>query len=426
MLAKVIAVGILAAVYALIISNRIPRSSAVLAGSVAMVALLDFTEADVVHAIHWEALGLILGMFLLVGGLRESGFFRWVGLVALRAVGYRPLWVFASFAALAALLSALMDSITVLIFMASLTLEVCALLRVSPVPYLIAEITSANIGGASTMVGDPPNVVIGTALDLNFVDFLVHTGPPAVLAFGINLGLFLLWSRGRATKAPKPQELAREHRELDPFTAVKDLRLMRVALVAFAFTITLLVLHQVLDLLLAFVTILGASIVLLLGGRGARDLVDHADWDTIVFLAGLFVLVGGIQSTGLLGDVAVGLRAFSGGNPWVLLSLVLWVSVGLSAILDNTPYAAAMVPVIQDLAVGTGLPLTTLAWALSLGTNLGGNATPIGALANVVGLGVAERNAVRIGWRTYCRTAVPGVLLSVAAVNIFLILRYLI
>lgn len=424
MLAKLLALAVLAAVYALFITNRVPRSSAVVAGSVAMVALVGFNESDIIGSIHWEALGLIFGMFLVVGGLKESGFFRWIGLVVLRAVHYRPLPVFVSFAALAALLSAFMDSITVLIFMASLSLEVCALLRVSPIPYLVAQITSANIGGAGTMIGDPPNVVIGTALDLQFIDFLIHTGPPAILAFAINLGIFLLW-KGHIGQG-QAQSVERSDLEVhtSPFEAVKDIRLMRVSLLAFVFTVTLLILHHTLDLLLAFVTILGGSLVLLLGGKGAKELVDHADWDTIVFLAGLFVLVGGLESTGLLADMAHGLTAISGGSPWLLLTLILWISAGLSALLDNVPYAAAMIPVIRDLAATTGLPITTLAWTLALGTNLGGNATPIGASANVVGLGIAEKGNVKVGWTTYCSSALPGVLLTVAAVNVFIVLRY--
>lgn len=359
-------------------------------------------------------------MFILVSALTRSGFFRWIGLHALRAAKNRPIRLFFIFAGLAALLSAFMDSITVLIFMAPLSLEVCRRLRVSPVPFLVAQITSANIGGASTMVGDPPNVVLGTALNLTFFDFLVNTGPIALVLFFVNAGAMYLWFRRAPPTEPEPAAVEGG----DPFAQVEDVRLMRLSLAVFAFTVTLLALHHVLDLLVAFVALLGATLVLILGGRDMPDLVEKIDWHTLLFLAGLFVLVGGLRKTGVLDGVTSIITDTVGANPILLITLLLWVSALASAIVDNVPFAAAMAAILGDLSQATGVPVTTLAWTVALGSDVGGNATPIGASANVVGLAVAEKHGVHVRWRTYVGHALPPTVVCLAVANLLLVLRY--
>ena len=423
---NLLAIGILAFVYALIVSERVHRTTAVLLGVVLTLGLGILTIEEAVAFVDWEALGLIFGMFILVAALTASGFFRWIGLHALRAARFRPPRIFLLFAALAALLAAFMDSITVLIFMASLALEVCALLRLPPTPFLLGLITSANIGGSATMVGDPPNVVIGTSLGFGFLDFVMNTGPIAIIAFILNAGFFYLYYRRTAFRRGSIEEevLLREHGELDPFSAVKDVRLMRIALLVFAFTVTLLVAHQLLDLVVAFVALLGATLVLMLGGKDMPELVEKIDWHTLLFLGGLFVVVAGLERTRVLHDAAQALGGFAGGNIALLLTLILWASALLSMLLDNIPFAAAMVPIIREISIGQGIALPPLAWSLALGADIGGNATPIGASANVVGLAVAEKGGVHVTWSEYMKVAFPAMLLCIAAANLYLILRY--
>jgi len=423
---QILAVGIMALVYALIVSERVHRTTAVLLGAVLVLGLGVLTIDEAVAFVDWEALGLVFGMFILVAALLESGFFRWIGLHALRLARFRAGRTFLLFCALAALLAAFMDSITVMIFMGSLALEVCRVLKIHPTPFLIGLITSANIGGSATMVGDPPNVIIGTALDFGFADFVVNVGPVAVALFAVNAGFFYLHYRrtefGRSP--PLTEEELAKHRELDPFSAIKDLRLLRVALAVFAFTVTLLVLHQVLDLVVAFVALLGATLVLIFGGKDMPELVTKIDWHTLLFLGGLFVIVGGLEKTGVLSDAARFLGSASGGNLALLLTLILWSSALLSMVLDNIPFAAAMVPIIRDLSVQNGMPLPALAWSLALGTDVGGNATPIGASANVVGLAVGEKGGVHVGWGEYLRVALPATLLAIAVANLLLWIRF--
>jgi Na+/H+ antiporter NhaD/arsenite permease-like protein len=423
---KALAVGIMVVVYALIVSERVHRTTAVLLGVVLVLGLGVLSLEDAVHFVNWEALGLIFGMFILVAALTASGFFRWIGLQALQTARFRPTRVFFLFCGLAALLAAFMDSITVMIFMASLTLEVSRLLRVHPVPFLIGQITSANIGGSATMVGDPPNVIIGTALNLGFTDFVMNTGPIALVVFAVNVGFFYVFLRRSQlrTRVPVTDVTMADGGELEPFSAVKDVRLMRIALVVFAFTVTLLVFHHLLDLLVAFVAVLGATLVLMLGGRDMPDLVEKIDWHTLLFLGGLFVIVGGLERTGFLADVATGLGGLAGENVAVLLTVVIWSAALLSTLLDNIPFTAAMVPIIREVSLANGVPLPDLAWSLALGADLGGNGTPIGASANVVGLAVAEKEGVHVTWGGYMRIALPATLVAVAVANALVLLRY--
>ena len=422
---NLLALGIMALVYGLVVSERVHRSTAALLGIVLVLGTGVLTIPEAVTYVDWQALGLIFGMFILVSALVQSGFFRWVGLHALRAARYRPTRVFLLFCGLAAVLSAFMDSITVMIFMASLGIEVARLLGLRPTPFIVGMITAANIGGSATMVGDPPHVILGTALNFGFADFLVNVGPVALAVFAVNAGYFLLVHRGKGLAVPgHAATVAAADGGLDPASAIRDLRLLRVSLVIFAFTVTLLMLHQVLDLFVAFVALLGAVLVLILGGKDMPELVTKIDWHTLLFLGGLFVVVGGLEKTGVLHDIASGLGAVSGGSPAVLMTLLLWSAAFLSMLLDNIPFAAAMVPVVRDLSATAGYPLGPLAWSLALGTDVGGNATPIGASGNIVGLAVAEKSGTRITWREYLRDALPATLLAIAVCNALLLLRF--
>jgi Na+/H+ antiporter NhaD/arsenite permease-like protein len=415
----VIGIAIFAVVYVAMVFDLVDRTVAVLFGALTMVGLGILGEKEVIHYIHWEALGLIFGMFVLVAAMKDSGFFRWIGLHALQITKFETLRIFIVFCGLSAFLAAFMDSITVMVFMASLTIEVCAILRVPPMPFLIAEICSANIGGSATMVGDPPNVIIGTALDLTFSDFARNTGPVAMIAFAVNIIVFgIVYEKLLNRKHHDVRQIMEEHKDLDPFSAIKDLRLMRVSLIVFIFTVTLLIMHSVIDVLVAYAAILGATLVLFLGGRKMDHLVDKIDWHTIVFLGGLFVMVGGLDSSGVLSSFAHSLVDFTGDGVVLVTIVILWSAVLLSALLDNVALSAAMIPVIQTISADTGIPVKTLAYTLALGCDIGGNATPIGASANVVGLAVAEKHGIKFTWAQYCKVAIPATIVTMIAVNV--------
>lgn len=419
---SLLALIIFAAVYVLMILDLADRTVLVIFGALSMVGLGILSEEEAIAAVEWNAIGLIFGMFILVAVLNESGFFRWIGLKCLGWAKFDFLRVFVLFSALSAFLAAFMDSITVLVFMAALSIEVCRVLKVPPLPMIIALICSANIGGSATIMGDPPNVIIGAGLDLTFMDFVTHTAPISVVAFFINLGIFYFWYR-RSFQCDKVdcKRIMEEHKDLDPFSAVKDVKQMRMALVVFAFTVTLLVMHHMLDMLVAFVAVLGAALVLLLRRKRLDDIIEKIDWHTIIFLIGLFVMVGGLEATGVLEGLADGIAGASGGNTTMLVLLLFWSVALISAVFDNIPVAAAMVPVIKSISQETGLPVDSLGYTTALAADIAGNATPIGASANVVGLAVAEKNQVAWSWKEYCKVAVPATLAVLAVVSLLVL-----
>ncbi len=414
-----VGIGIFVIVYVAMVFDLVDKTVAVLFGALTMVGLGILSEKEVIKYIHWEALGLIFGMFILVAAMKDSGFFRWIGLHALQITKFETRRIFIVFCGLSAFLAAFMDSITVMVFMASLTIEVCAILKIPPMPFLIAQICSANIGGSSTMVGDPPNVIIGTALNLTFSDFARNTGPIAMIAFAVNIIVFgVIYEKLLNRKHHDVKQIMEEHKDLDPFSAIQDLKLMRVSLVVFIFTVTLLVMHSVIDMVVAYAAILGATLVLFFGGRKMDHLVDKIDWHTIVFLGGLFVMVGGLESAGVLSNFAHTLIGFTGGDVVLVTIVVLWVAALLSALLDNVAIAAAMVPIIRTISADTGIPLNPLAYTVALGCDVGGNATPIGAPANVVGLAVAEKHGIKVTWAQYCKVAIPATLVTMIVINV--------
>ena len=434
---KLLAILIFVLIYFLIMLGKIHRTILAILGAVLFAAiplptaegikLGILNQADLLSAVNWEALGLIFGMFTLVAALRESGFFRWLGLTILKVTNFDIFKIFVLFALTAAVLSAFMDSITVLLFMATLTLETCSFLKVNPISLIILEIASANIGGSATMVGDPPNIIIGTGLHFSFMDFVRNTGPIAIGAFLINLLFFYFWYRKMFEKRKElSQEILTKHVHLDPKTAIIDGRLMGIGILIFVFIVGLLTVHHLLNLSVAFIGILGASLILLLGGEKMQEIIERIDWSTLIFFACLFIMVGGLDKVGVLSDIAAGIGNLFKGNLFLSVMTLLWFSALASAFIDNVPFAAAMIPIVKNLALTYGLPLSTMAWALALGTDIGGNGTPIGASANVVGLSVAEKGGEKVSWGYYLKVAFPAMLVSVTVCGIFIYLRYLI
>lgn len=430
---QIIAIVIFLLIYVLLVIDKIHRTIVALWGALLFAAIPIFTakgvqmglltQTDLLKYENWEALGLIFGLFTLVAALRESGFFRWLGLSILKLARFDPLWVFLLFSVTAAVLSAFMDSVTVMMFLAVLTIEVCGVLKINPVPFIITEITSANIGGTSTMIGNPPNIIIGTSLHLSFMEFVFNVGPIVLVSFLVNLGLFYIFYKNIFRNR---KQIAAEVREINPASAITDPYLFRVGSIIFAVVILFLAIHNILGLSVAFIGILGASLVLLLGGEKMPEVIERVDWHTLIFFACLFIMVGGLEKTGVLESIARWTGSVSGGNLIIAAFIILWFSAVSSALVDNVPFAAAMVPIVKDLAVATGMSMPILVWAMVLGVNIGGNGTPIGASANVVGLSVTEkRTGKKVTWAEYCKVAVPSTILSVLACSILVYFRYL-
>lgn len=378
--------------------------------------------ASQVHGVNWQTVVFIFGMMVMVEGLADVGFFRWLCILVARLCGCKVSRVFIGFMLLSGFLAMFIDSITVLLFLATTTIELSRLLKFDPVPVIIAEISAANIGGSATMAGDPPNIIIGTSFGFTFTDFLTNTGPIAWLGLLLAVGMFYLMFRKVlvSTSGKTPAELMAVCPA--PNVAIVDFSRFKRGIAIFILVVVLLVTHAQTGLQVAAIGIIAAVLTLLNSG-GMLPVLRRVDWLTLGFFVGLFVAVGGLEVTGVLKALSNVISQASQGNESVVNSLIMWVSAFASAIVDNIPFAAAMVPVIAGLA-DQGMALRTLSWSLALGTDIGGNATPIGASANVVGTAIAYKEGYPIGWGQYCRYALPGMIAVVALSNLFIIVRY--
>jgi Na+/H+ antiporter NhaD/arsenite permease-like protein len=380
-------------------------------------------EGLISHGVNWQTIIFIGGMMTMVEGLGEVGFFRWICLYVAKLVNYRVIPILIAFMLLSGFLAMFIDSITVLLFMATVTIELARLLKFDPVPIIIAEIFAANTGGAATMCGDPPNIIIGTAFGYTFTDFAINTGPIAWGGMLLSLGFFYyVFRKILAPAKGAPGVPLSKYPE--PAEAIVNPHLFLINTGIFILVVVLLVTHAHTGLSLALIGVIAAALTLLVTARGALHIVKRVDWRTLLFFVGLFICVGGLEVTGVLQMLARFIGDISGGSLILVIPLILWVSAFASAIVDNIPFAATMVPVIANLAQSHGLALPTLGWTLALGTDIGGNATPIGASANIVGIAIAEREGYHITWGRFCKYALPAMIMVVALCWLYLALRY--
>lgn len=395
------------------------------------IALKDFAKSDFWYqvteseskGINWATIIFIAGMMVMVEGMAKAGFFRWLCMKIAFLVKCKTIPVFITFMIMSAVLSMFIDSITVIMFLAAVTIELAQLLKFNPIPMILSEIFCANLGGSATMCGDPPNIIVGTSLGLSFFDFLTNTGLCAGICLVITI--VFLYFAFRKELISKNGESVDISKLPAPSTAITNKKDFIISSVIFGLAVILLVTHSITHLTVATIGLGIAVITLLTAGKSALTLLKKVDYKTVVFFIGLFMVVGGLEETGILEYIADFIREISGGNPYITIAIILWVSAIASAFVDNIPFAATMVPVIQSLAVSTGIPINTLAWTLSIGTDIGGSATPIGASANVVGTSVAAKNGYPISWGRYCAKLAPATVLVLAISTAYIFVRYL-
>ncbi len=448
-LAQILAVLIFVAMFVLIVMDKIERQIVTLAcgaltlilvfgvGMHSMDAILEtlnvrsiFTPGfwyavgaeESSSGINWATIIFIAGMMVMVEGMAKAGFFQWLCMRLAKLVDYKPIPLFVVFMVMAAVLSMFIDSITVILFLAAVTVELAKLLHIDPIPMILSEIFCANLGGSATMCGDPPNIIIGTSLGYTFGDFLTNTGLLAGIALIVVIIYFFLVYR---------KELIQEEGQgvdpssiPDPKEAITNKKDFIVSCVIFGCAVVLLVSHAQTHLTVAFIGAVIALVTLIAAGKDAVVLLKKVDYKTLLFFVGLFMVVGGLEQTGILELIAGFIGDVSGGNIYVMIAIIIWISAVASAFVDNIPFAATMIPVVKSLAATTGADLSVLAWALSMGTDIGGSATPIGASANVVGTSVAAKNGYPIGWGKYCKTAAPATIIVVAISMLIIFVRY--
>ena len=371
--------------------------------------------------INWATIIFVAGMMIMVEGMAAAGFFRWLCMTIAKAVKYKVIPIFITFMFMSAILAMFIDSITVILFLAAVTLELSDLLDFDPVPMVLAEIFCANLGGSATMCGDPPNIIVGTSLQLTFADFITNTG---VLA-GISLILVVIYYYFIFHKELRVKRTGKVVTEYpDPKSAITNKTSFAISTVIFLCAVVLLVTHAQTGLTVATIGLGIAIVTLITSGKNVVKVIKGVDYKTLLFFIGLFVVVGGLEQTNVLKLIAEFIGKVSGGNLYVMVAIIIWISAVASAFVDNIPFAATMVPVIQSLAALNGVNISTLAWGLSMGTDIGGSATPIGASANVVGMSVIAKEGHIVGWGKYCKSAVPATIIVMVVATVGIWLRY--
>lgn len=371
--------------------------------------------------INWSTIFFIAGMMIMVEGMARAGFFQWLCMLLAKAVHYKTVPLFISFMVMSAVLAMFIDSITVILFLAAVTVELAKLLDFDPVPMILTEIFCANLGGSATMCGDPPNIIIGTSLGYTFMDFLTNTGMIAGISLILVVIYFYLIFRKDLKKSNKVIDEASMPK---PTEAIKNKKDFIISCCIFALAVGLLVTHAQTGLTVAIIGVGIAIITLICAGKDALKLLKKVDYKTLLFFVGLFIVVGGLEQTGVLEIIANFIGNVSGGNIMIMVAIIIWISAIFSAFVDNIPFAATMVPIITSLAETQGVDLSILAWTLAMGTDIGGSATPIGASANVVGTSVAAKNGHPIGWGKYCKSMAPATCIVVLVSMGIIFLRY--
>lgn len=448
MIAQIIAVTIFVLMFALVISEKLERHTVTLlcAGAVLVFVfgicmhslsaiqntlnLKSIFTVEFWHqsgnaeessaGINWSTIFFIFGMMIMVEGMAKAGFFRWLCITIADLVKYKTIPILITFMLMSFVLSMFIDSITVILFLAAVTVELAQMLRFDPIPMILAEIFCANLGGSATMCGDPPNIIIGTSLGYSFGDFIANTGMIAVISLILVVFYFFFCFRKQlASSAPiRKEDLPR------PKDAIRSKKSFAASTLIFFIAVVLLVTHAQTGLTVASIGLFIALLTLIVSGKEALELIKKLDYKTLLFFIGLFVVVGGLEQTGVLEIVASFIGKICGGNFYLMVAIVIWISGIASAFVDNIPFAATMIPIIKSLSATSGVPLPVLAWSLSMGTDIGGSATPIGASANVVGTSVAAKKGYPVGWGRYCKAMVPATLIVLLVSTVYIWLVY--
>lgn len=421
-LAFFLSLAIFLVAYGIIISEKVHRMVVAMAGGMAMVLCGFVTqETALVEDIDFNTLGLLIGMMILVAITRRTGAFEAVAVWAAQVTRGQPLRLLALLSLITAAASALLDNVTTVLLVVPVTLTLTDRLDLNPVPFLLSEIMASNIGGTATLIGDPPNIMIGSAVGLTFNDFLLVLAPVCVVILLVTVALLLFFYRRELNVS---EENRRELLSLEAAAQIRDWRLLKKSLAVLALTIGSFMLHGVLGLESATLAMTGAMVLLWLSGEEPEEILLNIEWPTIFFFTGLFVLVGGLKGTGVIGALARWCLELTGGQLQPMTFLVLWVSAVASAFIDNIPFVATMIPLLKEVGQLGGLPMEAVWWALSLGACLGGNGTLVGASANVVVAGIAEKNGYLISFLYYLKIAFPLMLLSIVLSHLYLWLLY--
>ncbi|WP_192894561.1 ArsB/NhaD family transporter [Paenibacillus contaminans] len=408
--------------YAVIITDKINRAIIALAGALLLI-LLGIADMKMAysHYIEWQTIFLLVGMMLLVGIVNKSGIFQYIAIKSAQIAKGEPIRILLMLSLVTAVGSAFMDNVTTVLLMVPVTFTITRVLKLNPIPYLISEILAANIGGTATLIGSPPNMMIGTATHLDFNDFLLNLAPVAVVILAVTLLFLRLWYGAQLRIADKQKA---ELMTIDAGGCIKNKALAIKSLIVLGLTLLGFLLHSAIQVEAAVVAIAGATLLMLISVKDikAEDVFHSVEWVTVLFFAGLFVLVGGLTETGIIGKITTSLLEMTEANIPFIAMIVLWVSGIASATVDNIPFVASMIPMIKDIGVQLGVQdeaLDPIWWSLALGASLGGNGTLIGASANMIAAGMAGKEGKPLSFAAFLKIGLPVTLISLAISTIY-------
>jgi Na+/H+ antiporter NhaD/arsenite permease-like protein len=412
--------GIFLITYALIVTERVHRTIAALLGGVAIILFGVLEQDQAFHSIDWNVIFLLAGMMMIASILSETGVFQWIAVQSVRSGKGNPYRIMIILVLVTAITSALLDNVTIVILMAPVTLFIAASLGVSPVPFLIAMILASNIGGTATLVGDPPNILIGSAADIDFVTFAANLAPIALFILVVFMGLaWFLFRRDFKDVTSDSSSLE----AIDTSELITNRPLLRKSLIVLAGVILGFLLHGVLHLQPATIALTGATVLMLWGRIDLEHVLDEIEWTALFFFIGLFIVVEALVMVGIIEAVAQAALRLTGADLQMTSMLLLWLSAVASGIVDNIPYTATMIPVVENL--GKAMPIDPLWWSLALGACLGGNATLVGAAANVVVANLSEKSGHPISFGLFLRYGAIVTFVSIILASVYVWVRYL-
>ena len=417
---QIIAIVIFLVTMAAIMTEKLHRTVAAVAGALLLILTGVLSVESGFSYVDLNTLGVLIGMMLFVAVVKNSGIFEYIAIKAAKIAKGRPWPLMVLFALITAVLSAFLDNVTTVLLIGPMTLAITSMLRINPIPFFMTQIMASNIGGTATLIGDPPNIMIGSAAGLSFTDFITNTGVAVLFVLAATIVCFYFIYGRKLHVEPEAMDSILQ---LDENKAIKDRSLLIKSVVMILLVVFGFVFHSQLHLESCTIALTAAAVMLLIGRQDVEEIVAGVEWTTILFFAGLFIVVGGLQETGVIQILANGLMDLTEGHMTLTILLILWVSAIVSSFLDNIPFVATLIPLILTMQ-SSGVDVTPLWWAVSLGACLGGNGTLIGASANVVLSGISNRHGFPITFASYFKVGFPLMLVSVAISTVFLLLRF--
>lgn len=417
---QIIALAIFVAVIAVIVSEKLHRAACALIGAVLLILIGILEPAEALGFVDFNTIGVLIGMMMFVAVVKNSGIFEFLAVKAAKIAKGNPWKIMAYFMIITALLSAFLDNVTTVLLIGPMTFSICKTLELNPVPYLLTQIISSNVGGTATLIGDPPNIMIGSAADISFLQFCIYDGPIVVIVMAATiLGFKFMYKKGLSV-SPEKMDLIMQ---MDEKAEIRDKVLFIKSVVMIALVALAFILHDALGLQTSVIALSCAALMILIGRQDVEETIHDVEWPTIIFFVFLFIVVGGLEKVGLIHMLAATMMEATGTHYVILMLVLLWVSALLSAVLDNIPFVATVIPLIQQMEEA-GLDVWPLWWAVSLGACFGGNGTIIGASANVVLTGIASRKGYPITFIEFLKVGMPMMLMSIVLATVYLLVLF--